>query len=68
VDDTGTVFVKWDSGSSLGVVYGEDSIRKLGRTQAPSLAEKLMENAQKSKEQFGDREATPTKDKGEHSL
>lgn len=29
VDDTGTVFVNWDNGSSLGVVYREDHIRKL---------------------------------------
>ena len=29
VDDTGTVFVDWDCGSGLGVVYGEDYIRKL---------------------------------------
>lgn len=29
VDDTGTVFVKWDSGSHLGVVFGEDEIRLL---------------------------------------
>ena len=29
VDDTGTVFVRWDSGSGLGVVYGVDRIRKL---------------------------------------
>ena len=29
VDDTGTVFVNWDNGSSLGVVYREDYIRKL---------------------------------------
>ena len=29
VDDTGTVFVDWDNGSSLGVVYGVDHIRKL---------------------------------------
>ncbi len=28
VDDTGTIFVKWDSGSSLGVVFGVDSVRK----------------------------------------
>lgn len=27
VDDTATVFVKWDCGSSLGAVYGEDIIR-----------------------------------------
>lgn len=29
VDDTGTVFVDWDCGSHLGVVYGIDHIRKL---------------------------------------
>lgn len=29
VDDTGTVFVDWDCGSGLGVVYGVDCIRKL---------------------------------------
>lgn len=29
VDDIGTVFVRWDSGSGLGIVYGEDRIRKI---------------------------------------
>ena len=29
VDDTGTVFVNWDCGSSLGIVYGVDEIKKL---------------------------------------
>ncbi len=29
VDDTGTVFVNWDGGSSLGIVYGVDRIRKI---------------------------------------
>jgi hypothetical protein len=29
VDDTGTIFCFWDRGSSLGVVYGEDAVRKL---------------------------------------
>lgn len=29
VDSTGTVFVDWDCGSSLGAVYGIDQIRKL---------------------------------------
>ncbi len=29
IDDTGTVFVSWDCGSGLGVVYGVDRIRKL---------------------------------------
>ena len=29
VDDMGTIHISWDNGSSLGVVYGEDSCRKL---------------------------------------
>ena len=31
VDDMGTVFVKWDCGSGLGVVLGEDEIRVLDK-------------------------------------
>lgn len=27
VDDIGTIHVRWDNGSGLGVVYGEDSVR-----------------------------------------
>lgn len=37
VDDMGTVFPDWDNGRTLGVVYGEDSFRKL--TQAELLEE-----------------------------
>lgn len=29
VDDTASIMVKWDNGSGLNVVYGEDSCRKL---------------------------------------
>ena len=29
VDDIGSIMVNWDDGSSLSVVYGEDSCRKL---------------------------------------
>ncbi len=29
VDDTATIHVQWDNGSSLGVVYGEDSCRRV---------------------------------------
>lgn len=29
VDDMGTIHIKWDCGSSLGVVYGEDACRKI---------------------------------------
>jgi hypothetical protein len=28
IDDIGTIFCNWDCGSTLGVVYGEDSIKK----------------------------------------
>lgn len=29
VDDTATIFVDWDSGSGLGIVYGIDRVKKL---------------------------------------
>ncbi len=29
IDSTGTIFVDWDCGSSLGVVYGEDYAVKI---------------------------------------
>ena len=29
VDDTATVHVKWDNGSTLGVVYGEDECARV---------------------------------------
>ncbi len=29
IDSTGTIFVDWDCGSMLGVVYGVDRVRKL---------------------------------------
>lgn len=29
VDDASTVFVHWDNGSTLGVIYGVDRIKKL---------------------------------------
>ena len=29
VDDMGTIHVRWDCGSSLGVVFGEDACRKI---------------------------------------
>lgn len=29
VDDVGTIHVRWDCGSGLGVVYGEDVCRKV---------------------------------------
>lgn len=29
VDDIGTIFVRWDNGSGLGVVYGVDAVTKI---------------------------------------
>ena len=29
VDDTGSILTRWDNGSGLNVVYGEDIVRKL---------------------------------------
>jgi hypothetical protein len=38
VDETGTVFVSWDSGSGLGVVFGVDVIRRI-----PDAGEKIVD-------------------------
>ena len=32
VDSIGTIHVSWDCGSSLGIVYGEDSCRRIDQT------------------------------------
>jgi hypothetical protein len=29
IDDIGTIFVDWDCGSTLGVAYGEDCVKRL---------------------------------------
>ena len=29
IDDIGTIHVKWDCGSSLGIIYGEDMCQKV---------------------------------------
>jgi len=31
IDDAGTIHVEWDNGSTLGVIYGEDSIEVIER-------------------------------------
>lgn len=34
VDDIGSIMVRWDNGSGLNVVYGEDVCRKVGDEDA----------------------------------
>lgn len=29
IDDTGTIFCSWDKGTTLGVVYGEDMVKRI---------------------------------------
>ena len=41
VDDTATVFVSWDNGSGLGVVYGVDVIRRIPKV-SDTVAEQIM--------------------------
>ena len=36
VDDAGTVFCKWDCGSGLGLVIGEDKFRIVGKEGDPN--------------------------------
>ncbi|MCH3955494.1 MAG: DUF4314 domain-containing protein [Eubacterium sp.] len=30
IDDTGSLLVRWDNGSGLSVIFGEDVVRKIG--------------------------------------
>ena len=41
IDDIGTVFVDWDNGSGLGVVYGEDVIKRITKVSA-KVVEEIM--------------------------
>ena len=34
VDDTGSLLMRWDNGSGLNVVYGEDMVRQVGDRRA----------------------------------
>ena len=55
VDDTGTVFINWDSGSSLGAVHGVDAIRLL--TKAEIIREQCVATAKTGRTNMFDTKA-----------
>jgi hypothetical protein len=42
IDDTGTVFIDWDCGSTLGAVYGTDEIRLLSDPVSDTVKEQIL--------------------------
>lgn len=50
IDANGTVFPKWDNGSSLGLIYGEDSFRRLTPEE---LEEERLAAEQETEEDMG---------------
>jgi hypothetical protein len=74
IDDTGTVFVNWDSGSGLGVVYGVDRIERLdeknylknaeldieGEESGYDMIDGIINNVPKAKSDGKEAEAKPS--------
>ena len=53
IDDMGTIHVSWDCGSSLGLVYGEDSCRKLDSVKITCYGEtKVWDDRQEAIKEF----------------
>ncbi len=52
VDDTGTLMMAWDNGSSLGVVYGEDSVKKLDSVKVTCYGETKVRDSRKEADEF----------------
>ena len=53
VGDIGTIHVNWDCGSSLGIVYGEDSCRKLNVVKTTCYGEtKIWDSRQDAIKEF----------------
>jgi hypothetical protein len=51
IDDTGTVFVAWDSGSGLGLVYGVDSFKKIEQELVQPSVLKTIRDSKKAPKQ-----------------
>ena len=58
VDDGGTIHMRWDKGSGLGLAYGEDSFRKLTAKELAeenshkSIRDRLWEKASKEQSEY----------------
>ena len=52
VDDTGSLLMRWDTGSGLNVVYGEDIVKKLATVMTVCYGEKKVWDSRKEAADF----------------
>lgn len=52
VDDTGSLLMRWDTGSGLNVVYGEDIVKKLDSVTTVCYGEKKVWDSRKNAADF----------------
>ena len=52
VDDTGSLLMRWDTGSGLNVVYGEDIVKKLATVTTVCYGEKKVWDSRKEADDF----------------
>lgn len=52
VDDTGSLLMRWDAGSGLNVVYGEDIVKKLATVTTVCYGEKQVWDSRKEAADF----------------
>lgn len=52
VDDTGSLLMRWDTGSGLNVVYGEDIVKKLDSVTTVCYGEKKVWDSRKEAADF----------------
>lgn len=52
VDDTGSLLMRWDNGSGLNVVYGEDVVKKLATVTTVCYGERKVWDSRKDAADF----------------
>ena len=52
VDDTGSIMVRWDNGSGLNVIYGEDIVRRIKTVTTICYGEQKVWDSRKDAEEF----------------